>query len=38
MSLNLKKMGSLDPLEEINLRTEENRRPTYISKLLNQSL
>lgn len=31
-------MESQDPLEEINLGTEEDQMPTYISKLLDQSL
>ena len=31
-------MESQDPLEEINLRTKENQKPTYVSKLLDVGL
>lgn len=34
LSPNLKKMEAQDPLEEINLGSEENWKPTYVSKLL----
>jgi len=27
-----------DPLEEINLETEKNRKPTYVSKMLDARL
>lgn len=33
LSPNLKKMEAQDPLEEINLGTKENRKPTYVSNL-----
>lgn len=38
MSSGLKKMESQDPLKEINLGTEENRKPTYVYKLLDVRL
>ena len=38
LSLGLKKMESQHPLEEVNLRTEGNRKPTYVSKLLDVGL
>ena len=38
MSLGLKKMDYQDPLEEINLETEKNRKPTYVSKMLDARL
>lgn len=38
MSPNLRKMESQDPLEEIHIETEDDQRPTYVSKLLDQGL
>ena len=38
MSTRLKKMEYQDPLEEINLGTKENQKPTYVSKLLDVGL
>jgi len=38
MSSGLKKMKSQDPLEEINLGTKGNQKPTYVSKLLDVGL
>lgn len=31
-------MESQDPLEEIHIETEDDQRPTYVSKLLDQGL
>lgn len=38
LSPNLRKMESQDPLEEIHIETEDDQRPTYVSKLLDQGL
>jgi len=38
MSSGLKNMEPQDPLEEINLGTEENQKPTYVRKLVDTRL